>query len=654
MATGQAGGVALAAAAEAGCEVAQYTANEVKQAVVGYGAATKDQVQRMVAPVLGLDEPPRPPDVADALALAACHLTTEPLRRAVAAAAAADGADRDRVAAGHAARPAAPPARSSSRSAASATGWPCRPRPWPASAPVGQRGLPPRPHPRARGRHRALRLRPRRRAPVLRGPPRCARRRARRWPSPSCRRCRRPPCRPRCSRTTWTRCASVPGVGKKTAARLLLELKARLDLPTLDGGPARAAPAPVDAARRGAGRAGRARLRPRRDRRGARGRRRRRARSRSWCGRPCASWRATGDARRPHGGPGGRRGRRRGRTRAARRPVDPVARAGRGGRRGRAAAPHPRRVRRPGPAHRAPPDRHRGGRASATSPPTTCSSPARPVWARRRWPASWPPRWAWACGSPPGPVLVRAGDLAALLTDLQEGDVLFIDEIHRMHRAVEEILYPAMEDFQLDILIGKGPTARSIRLDLPRFTLVGATTRTGSGGRSAARPLRLRGPARPLRRRRARGHRASGRPGSSGVPIDPDGARRDRRALPRARPASPTGCCAGCATSSRCGPRGRSRRRRPWPGSTCSVSTSSASTRSTGPSSTCCARASRAGRSASPRWPSASARSPTPSRTPTSRTCSSRACSSARARGRVAGPRAWAHLGLVPAEATLL
>ncbi len=78
-----------------------------------------------------------------------------------------------------------------------------------------------------------------------------------------------------------------------------------------------------------------------------------------------------------------------------------------------------------------------------------------------------------------GPVLVRAGDLAAILTDLQDGDVLFIDEIHRLGRAVEEILYPAMEDFQLDIVIGKGPAARSIRLDLPRFTLVGATTRTG-------------------------------------------------------------------------------------------------------------------------------------------------------------------------------
>jgi len=78
-----------------------------------------------------------------------------------------------------------------------------------------------------------------------------------------------------------------------------------------------------------------------------------------------------------------------------------------------------------------------------------------------------------------GPALVRSGDLAAILTDLQHGDVLFIDEIHRLPKAVEEVLYPAMEDFQLDILIGKGPTARSIRLDLPRFTLVGATTRAG-------------------------------------------------------------------------------------------------------------------------------------------------------------------------------
>jgi len=78
-----------------------------------------------------------------------------------------------------------------------------------------------------------------------------------------------------------------------------------------------------------------------------------------------------------------------------------------------------------------------------------------------------------------GPVIERAGDLAAIITNLQENDVLFIDEIHRLNRAVEEILYPAMEDFELDILIGKGPSARSIRISLPKFTLIGATTRTG-------------------------------------------------------------------------------------------------------------------------------------------------------------------------------
>lgn len=78
-----------------------------------------------------------------------------------------------------------------------------------------------------------------------------------------------------------------------------------------------------------------------------------------------------------------------------------------------------------------------------------------------------------------GPAIERAGDLAAVLTNLEPRDVLFIDEIHRLGRAVEEILYPAMEDFTLDIIIGKGPAARSVRLDLPRFTLVGATTRTG-------------------------------------------------------------------------------------------------------------------------------------------------------------------------------
>ncbi|MBW8192882.1 Holliday junction branch migration DNA helicase RuvB [Neiella marina] len=79
-----------------------------------------------------------------------------------------------------------------------------------------------------------------------------------------------------------------------------------------------------------------------------------------------------------------------------------------------------------------------------------------------------------------GPVLEKAGDLAAMLTNLEENDVLFIDEIHRLNPAVEEVLYPAMEDYQLDIMIGEGPAARSIKLDLPPFTLIGATTRAGS------------------------------------------------------------------------------------------------------------------------------------------------------------------------------
>lgn len=87
-----------------------------------------------------------------------------------------------------------------------------------------------------------------------------------------------------------------------------------------------------------------------------------------------------------------------------------------------------------------------------------------------------------------GPAIERAGDLASILTNLTDGDILFIDEIHRLSRAVEEVLYAAMEDYKLDIVIGKGPAARSVRLDLPRFTVIGATTRTGS----LAAPLRDR------------------------------------------------------------------------------------------------------------------------------------------------------------------
>ena len=149
-----------------------------------------------------------------------------------------------------------------------------------------------------------------------------------------------------------------------------------------------------------------------------------------------------------------------------------------------------------------------------------------------------------------GPALERAGDLAAILTKLGDGDVLFIDEIHRLSRVVEEILYPAMEDFQLDIVVGKGPAASSIRLTLPPFTLVGATTRTGM----------ITGPLRDRFGLVARldyyaddeletiVRRAAGHPRVSHHARRPHGRSPAARA---ARRASPTGCCAASVTTPR-------------------------------------------------------------------------------------------------------
>ena len=147
-----------------------------------------------------------------------------------------------------------------------------------------------------------------------------------------------------------------------------------------------------------------------------------------------------------------------------------------------------------------------------------------------------------------GPVIAKSGDLAALLTNLEDGDVLFIDEIHRLSPAVEEVLYPAMEDRALDLMIGEGPSARSVRIDLPRFTLVGATTRQGL----LTTPLRDRFGI-PIRlnfytvdeleqvvRRAAR---------LLGCASDRRWRARDRPPHRAARRASPGGCCAGCAIS---------------------------------------------------------------------------------------------------------
>ena len=149
-----------------------------------------------------------------------------------------------------------------------------------------------------------------------------------------------------------------------------------------------------------------------------------------------------------------------------------------------------------------------------------------------------------------GPVIARAGDLAAILTNLNERDVLFIDEIHRLNPAVEEILYPAMEDSQLDLIIGEGPGARSVRIDLPPFTLVGATTRTGL----ITTPLRERFGI-PLRLDFYEVDElveiVSRNAGLLDVALSADGAAEVAAPAPAARRASPAACCAGCATSRR-------------------------------------------------------------------------------------------------------
>ena len=153
------------------------------------------------------------------------------------------------------------------------------------------------------------------------------------------------------------------------------------------------------------------------------------------------------------------------------------------------------------------------------------------------------------CASPvAGPALERKGDIAAILTALEPHDVLFIDEIHRLNPTIEEILYPALEDFRLDITVGQGPAARTMKLDLPPFTLVGATTRTGL----------LTSPLRDRFRFTFGSSLLRGGAGDDRPPLSAHPGRRDRATGPRrspgaraARPGLPTASCAACATSPR-------------------------------------------------------------------------------------------------------
>ena len=140
-----------------------------------------------------------------------------------------------------------------------------------------------------------------------------------------------------------------------------------------------------------------------------------------------------------------------------------------------------------------------------------------------------------------GPALERKADIAAFLTALEPGSVFFIDEIHRLNRAIEETLYPAMEDRRLPVVLGQGAGARTVTLDLPPFTLVGATTRAGPADDAASRPLRRLPPARALRARRPGADRAPLGAASSASRSSPTASGRSpsARAAPRG---SPTGC----------------------------------------------------------------------------------------------------------------
>jgi len=209
-----------------------------------------------------------------------------------------------------------------------------------------------------------------------------------------------------------------------------------------------------------------------------------------------------------------------------------------------------------------------------------------------------------------GPALERKVDVAGILTNLQEGDVLFVDEIHRLNSSIEEVLYPAMEDYEIDIMIGEGPAARSIRLSVPPFTLIGATTRTGL----LTTPLRDRFGVWQRLEYYAEDELAAIVRRSAGILGSRSTTSRRRSSPPghAARRVWSIACCAACATSPRCATKASSPSTSAWPPSTCSRSTTRGSTSSTATSCSPSCRSSTAGRWGSTPWRWPWARSPTP------------------------------------------